>query len=91
MKDEITDVQIGFRSEYSSPSEEFVIRPYVVDEKSFMNGKTLREMSLRNMGCMVICFLRDNELHTNPSPDEPILQDDLVWIAGQESSVGKLE
>ena len=52
--------------------------------------KTLRELSLRGLGCMVICYLRDGELVTNPSPDEPLMKDDLVWLAGLKSSLGKL-
>ena len=90
MKGEVTDITPGFRRENEEKEEEFVIRPIEIDDTSFMNGKTLRELSLRGQGCMVICFLRDGEMHTNPSPDEPLLKGDLVWIAGLASSVGNL-
>ena len=90
MRGEITDINPGYKGETGVKEEKFVIRPIVIDDASFMSGKTLRELSLRSQGCMVICFLRNGELITNPSPDEPLLKDDLVWIAGLESSVGKL-
>ena len=90
MKGEVTDITPGYKGEAGSKEEKFVIRPIVVDDASFMSGKTLRELSLRSQGCMVICFLRNGEMITNPSPDEPLLKDDLVWVAGLESSVGKL-
>ena len=90
MKGEVTDINPGYKGEGALEDEEFVIRPILVDDASFMNGKTLRELSLRSMGCMVICYLRDGELVTNPSPDEPLMKDDLVWLAGLKSSLGKL-
>jgi len=90
MKGEVTDINPGYKGEGAVEEEEFVIRPILVDDVSFMNGKTLRELSLRGQGCMVICYLRDGELVTNPSPDEPLMKDDLVWLAGLKSSLGKL-
>ena len=90
MKGEVTDFNPGYKGEGAVEDEEFVIRPILVDDVSFMNGKTLRELSLRGLGCMVICYLRDGELVTNPSPDEPLMKDDLVWLAGLKSSLGKL-
>ena len=90
MKGEVTDINPGYKGEGALEDEEFVIRPILVDDVSFMNGKTLRELSLRGLGCMVICYLRDGELVTNPSPDEPLMKDDLVWLAGLKSSLGKL-
>ena len=90
MKGEVTDINPGYKGEGALEDEEFVIRPILVDDTSFMNGKTLRELSLRGLGCMVICYLRDGELVTNPSPDEPLMKDDLVWLAGLKSSLGKL-
>ena len=90
MKGEVTDINPGYKGEGAVEEEEFVIRPILVDDTSFMNGKTLRELSLRGLGCMVICYLRDGELVTNPSPDEPLMKDDLVWLAGLKSSLGKL-
>ena len=55
--------------------------------EEFISGKTLREANLRKSGCMLISYMRDGVLVTNPKPDEPLLAGDSVWLAGEKSSV----
>ena len=59
----------------------------VLNEGSYLTGKTLRTAHLRDYHCMVISLLRGNDFITNPQPDEKFLPGDTVWIAGESKSV----
>ena len=85
MKDEITDVNLAEGHGLSKEDEGFKVIPVELTEDSSMVGKTLRELSLRSKGCMVICNLRDGQLETNPSPDDALRVGDMVWLAGQQA------
>ena len=67
---------------YSQDDSDFVVQPREVYETGTLCGKTLRELKMRSYDCMVICYLRDGQMVTNPSPDEPFRPGDLVWMAG---------
>ena len=67
--------------------EEFTIERIELGEESYLTGKTLREADLRKAGCMVISYMRDGVLVTNPKPDVPLQKGDSVWLAGERSSV----
>ena len=67
--------------------EEFTIERIELGEESYLTGKTLREADLRKAGCMVISYMRDGVLVTNPKPDVPLQKGDSVWLAGEKSSV----
>ncbi len=66
---------------------EFSLECFVLDDSSFLTGKTLREVRLRDAGCMVVAILRGEEMITNPSGDLCFAAGDGVWIAGEKNSV----
>ena len=67
--------------------DEFSLECFVLDDSSFLTGKTLREVRLRDAGCMVVGILRGEEMITNPSGDLRFASGDGVWIAGEKNSV----
>ena len=72
---------------HEAENEEFAIERILLTPESPLAGKTLREADLRRSGCMVISYLRDGVLVTNPKADDPLLPGDSVWLAGEKSSV----
>ena len=72
---------------HEEADEPFTIERVELTSESYLTGKTLREADLRRSGCMVISFLRDGALVTNPKPDEAFQAGDSVWLAGLQSSV----
>lgn len=90
MKDEVTEINLAEGHGLSKVDETFVVRPVELTEDSEMVGKTLRDLSLRSRGCMVICNLHDGRLETNPSPDSPLVAGDMLWIAGEQAAVDAL-
>lgn len=69
------------------PEQEFNVVPIVLESDSYLTGSTLREVSLRDYGCMVVSVLRGDEIITNPRPDFRFNEGDTVWIAGDTSSL----
>lgn len=69
------------------PPKEFSVEKILLDKDSLYVGKSLREISMRRYGCMVISILRDGKLITNPVPDTVFRVGDTVWIAGEKDSV----
>ncbi len=65
---------------------EFTVDTITICEESYLYDKTLRELSMRDSGCMVISVLRDGELVTNPKAEFRFRKDDMVWIAGEAAS-----
>ena len=51
-----------------------------------MFDKALKDLSMRESGCMVLSVLRDNEFITNPKADFRFRAGDSVWIAGEKKS-----
>lgn len=64
----------------------FCVEPVEVRSGSYMHDKTLRELDMRNSGCMVISVLRGDAFTTNPKADFRIAEGDVVWIAGEKES-----
>lgn len=73
----------------SSPlaEQEFEVAPVTLDEDSFLSGKVLREINMRQYRCMVISVLHEGEFITNPKPDYRFGAGDIVWIAGETSAL----
>ncbi|MCR5245923.1 MAG: cation:proton antiporter [Bacteroidales bacterium] len=69
----------------------FKVAPIVLREDSFMTGKSLRALGLRNYGCMIISMLRDGEFITNPKPDVVFQAGDTVWLAGDVDSLAWMD
>ena len=82
----VSSIQEGIHT-HGQENEEFAIERIELTEESYLTGKTLREADLRKAGCMVISYMRNGMLVTNPKPDEPLLAGDSVWLAGEKSSV----
>ncbi|MBQ1751299.1 MAG: TrkA C-terminal domain-containing protein [Bacteroidales bacterium] len=61
--------------------------PIILEANSYLTGSTLRDVSLRDYGCMVVSVLRGDEIITNPRPDFHFAEGDTVWIAGDISSL----
>lgn len=75
----------------SAPSpeadREFDVLPVTLDETSFLTGKVLREINMRQYRCMVISVLHNGDFITNPKPDYRFGVGDIVWIAGETSAL----
>lgn len=67
--------------------QEFNVVPITLGADSYLTGSTLRDVSLRDYGCMVVSVLRGDEIITNPRPDFHFAERDTVWIAGDTSSL----
>ena len=66
--------------------KDFAVEVIPVSEESFLYDKTLRDLSMRDSGCMVISVLRDGNIITNPKADFRFTAGDNVWIAGEKAS-----
>ncbi len=67
--------------------QEFEVAPVTLDEDSFLSGKVLRDINMRQYRCMVISVLHDGVFITNPKPDYRFGAGDIVWIAGETSAL----
>lgn len=70
----------------ANSDSDFVVDTIAVGEGAFLDGKVLRDLSMRASGCMVISILREGDLITNPSAEFRFQSGDLVWLAGQADS-----
>ena len=78
----------SIRLQASGDDKDFAIEIIPVTETSYLNGKVLKDLSMRESGCMVLSVLRDNEFITNPRADLHFKAGDTVWIAGEKESCG---
>ena len=65
----------------------FEVIPVTLSEDSFLCGKVLHEVNMRQYRCMVISVLHDGEFITNPKPDYRFGAGDIVWIAGETGAL----
>ena len=65
---------------------DFTVKARLLDEDSFLSGKTLREIDMRKSGCMIISVLHAGHLITNPGAEYMFHTGDTVWIAGDQAS-----
>ena len=70
----------------SGNDKDFVVEIIQVTESSYLADKVLKDLSMRESGCMVLSVLRDNEFITNPKADFRFRAGDTVWIAGEKES-----
>ena len=66
---------------------EFEVMSVTLTEETYLTGLTLRGTNLRDYRCMVISVLHQGEFITNPKPDYKFEPGDVVWIAGETSSL----
>ena len=69
-----------------SEDQDFAVEIIPVKETSFLFDKALKDLSMRQNGCMVLSVLRDGEFITNPRADFHFQAGDSVWIAGEKES-----
>ena len=65
----------------------FEVIPVTLSEDSFLCGKVLHEVNMRQYRCMVISVLHEGEFITNPKPDYRFGAGDIVWIAGETGAL----
>lgn len=78
---------MSVRDSVSGNDPEFKLECILLDENSYLTGKTLRNAKLKDAGCLVISVLRGEEMISNPSPDLHFEAGDGVWLAGEADSV----
>ena len=76
----------ALRLNASSDDQDFAVEIILVTKSSYLYDKALKDLSMRQSGCMVLSVLRDNEFITNPKADFRFREDDTVWIAGEKES-----
>jgi len=70
----------------ATEEQEFEVISVTLTPESYLSGKTLRSMGMRDYGCMVLSVLHGDEFTTNPKPDYKFEAGDVVWIAGETRS-----
>jgi len=65
--------------------ENFKVESFTLDKDSYLVGKSLRSVRMRDYGCMLISILKGEEFITNPKSDLVFEEGDTVWIAGDSS------
>ena len=85
MEHEVVDPE-NLRLQASGDDQDFAVEVIPVSEGSFLRDKALKDLSMRESGCMVLSVLRDNEFITNPKADFRFKDGDTVWIAGEKES-----
>ena len=70
---------------------EMILRQFRVDAHSIFLGKTLRESGIREQyHCLIVGVERGEETLHAPDPHEPFMEDDVVWVVGENTDVYKL-
>lgn len=70
---------------------EMILRQFRVDAHSIFLGKTMRESGIREQyHCLIVGVERGEETLHAPDPHESFMEDDVVWIVGENADVYKL-
>lgn len=70
---------------------EMILRQFRVDAHSVFLGKTMRESGIREQyHCLIVGVERGEETLHAPDPHEPFMEDDVVWVVGENADVYKL-
>lgn len=70
---------------------EMILRQFRVDAHSIFLGKTMRESGIREQyHCLIVGVERGEETLHAPDPHEPFMEDDVVWIVGENADVYEL-
>lgn len=86
MNKEFTTLE-ALKNSVVDENSDFTVEAVQVCEDSFIIGKTLRELCMRDSGCMVLSVLRDDEFITNPKAEFRFEAGDTAWIAGEKDSI----
>ena len=70
---------------------EMILRQFRVDAHSVFLGKTMRESGIREQyHCLIVGVERGEEALHAPDSHEPFMEDDIVWVVGENADVYKL-
>jgi len=70
---------------------EMILRQFRVDAHSPFLGKTMRESGIREQyRCLIVGVERGEEALHAPDSHEPFMEDDVVWVVGENADVYKL-
>ena len=70
---------------------EMILRQFRVDAHSVFLGKTMRESGIREQyHCLIVGVERGEETLHAPDSHEPFMEDDIVWVVGENADVYKL-
>lgn len=86
MNKEFTTLE-ALKNSVVEENSDFTVEAVQVCEDSFIIGKSLRELCMRDSGCMVLSVLRDDEFITNPKAEFRFEAGDTAWIAGEKDSI----
>lgn len=62
----------------------------MVEDKSPLNNKSLKDCGARDLGCMIVGIDRGLDSIMNPDPSFVFETDDVVWVVGNKSDIQKL-
>ena len=86
---EIHDAQLLEQQEDDDNSN-VSLESFVIEEKSPLNNKSLKDCGARDLGCMIVGIDRGMESIMNPDPSFVFEIDDVVWVVGNKSDIQKL-
>lgn len=86
---EILDAQLIEQQEDDDNSN-VSLESFVVEEKSPLNSKSLKDCGARDLGCMIVGIDRGMNSIMNPDPSFVFETDDVVWVVGNKSDIQKL-
>ena len=66
------------------------LESFVVEDRSRIVGKSLKECGARDFGCMIVGIDRGMDSIMNPDPSFVFETDDVVWVVGNKSDIQKL-
>lgn len=83
----IADNTYKLSSAASRTDDKFDISKITVTADSVLTGKSIHAANVKRYGCMVICIARDGKTIFNPPADFVMLENDTIWLAGEEKSL----
>ena len=70
---------------------EMILRQLLIDENSPFLGKTLKDAGIRQKyHCLVAGIEHDDESLHDPTPNEPLMNGDVLWVVGDKKDVFSL-
>lgn len=70
---------------------ELILRLLLIDEDSAFLGKTIKDSGIRQKyHCLVAGIERDDESLHDPTPNEPLMKGDVLWVVGETEDVARL-
>ena len=74
----------------SYETDDFVLDSFELQKGCYLDGKVLRDTSMRQKGCMVVGVERDGLSLMSPKPDFQFQAGDFVWLAGERVECEKM-